>query len=200
LTDTDKQSESEHTIPNWKADKEFQRWSQKSQEITQQLMESESQERFIHEEIRATEDKVTQIKSEILLGEGSDTDLQQAEASVQNLLQRNINNVQEIKALKLAKTKAEKETSRTEAEARERCMAKVLPLYQQKVKALMNHLNAAAEANEAIKEFEALVGQSGLSLHRGSFGSRYVLNGLHFPGGLKDYAKSVEALLNKETL
>lgn len=52
LTDTDTQPEPEFNIPSWKNDPEFTKWSEKSQEITQQLLEAEGQEKYIDGELR----------------------------------------------------------------------------------------------------------------------------------------------------
>jgi len=200
LTDTDTQSGPKFNIPTWKDDAAFMKWNQKSQEISQQIMEAEAQERYIHEELRQTEEKAIRLKSEVLLGEGSESDLKEAEASVERLLQRKIGNYKEIQALEVAKTRAEKETTKAEEEAKTKAMQIVLPLYQNEVAKTLEILQAGDEQNKRVEEFEALASKRGLSLNGGSFGSPYVIRNLSFPEGLKEFWKSVEGLLYKKTL
>ena len=198
LTDTDTQPEL--TIPSWKDDKEFQRWSQKEQEISRQLQVAESEQRHIKEQIEEAQNAVVRAKSALILEEGTQAELEEAESNLTSLLQKEKSLVLEVKALTDAHARAQRETKEAEQEARAKAMAAVLPLYQAKVKAIRDSLHVAVQANEEAKAFEALVTQSGLTLFHGSFGSPYVINNISFPIGLKEYERSVEGLLNKKTL
>jgi hypothetical protein len=111
------------------------------------------------------------LKSELLLGEGNESDLKEAEAGVDRLIRRKINNYKEIQALRLAKIKAEKETSKAEEEARAKAMQMVFPLYQTEVAKTWEILQAGEAQNQRVEDFETLASKRGLPLNRGSFGS-----------------------------
>ncbi len=187
-------------IPQWKDDPEFFRWTAKCQEIIQRSAEAEIQQRLIQEQIQEAEAAIVKTKSEIILEEGSPEELKAAEANLATLLQTEVSLTLELKALAAATDRAEREASHAEIAAKETAIAIVLPIYQERVRATLEHLEAAMAANEETKTFEKLVGQSGLSLHHSTFGSPYVINGINFPLGLKEYRQNVEGLLNKTKL
>ena len=199
LTDTDQQPQ-EEALPQWKDDPAFTKWTAKSQEISQQLRTAEFEQRHIKEQIEDAQRAIVQAKSAVILEEGSEAALADAAAHLDTLTQKQKALALEVKALTEAQKRAKRETEEAEEEARSNVMATVLPLYQQMVAKTLKILQAAETANEEVKAFEALVSQSGLTLNHGSFGSRYVINNLMFPMGLKEFSQSVQGLLNKKTL
>jgi len=198
LTDTDTQPEA--ALPSWKDNPEFVRWTTKAQEIARQLQNTKSEQRENQAKMEEGQAAVVQARSAVILEEGNETDLQKAEASLAAILEKDITLTLEAKALDAAHARADHEVKEAEAVAKENARTIILPLYQAKVAATLEHLEVAMAANEEVKAFEALVSQSGLSLHHGSFGSPYVIRNLSFPEGLKEFSKSVERLGNKKTL
>ncbi len=197
LTDSDLEPS---IIPQWRSDPDYVRWTEKFGEINQQLRETEGQQQQTKEAIQAAEEAVVKIRSEVILEEGNQEDIEVEEANLSNLRQSGESLTLELKALRVAKDRAVREAGEAEAAAKEKAKAIILPLYQELVAVTLANVEAVIKSDQAVQDFERSVSQSGLALHQGAFGSPFIINSLNIPHGVKDYKRTVEGLLNKTKL
>ena len=100
LTDSD--SQPELTVPLWRDDQAFRKWTDKAQEISQQLQKAESEQRGLKEDVEQAQEAIVEAKSSLILGEGTESAVVTAESHLEILQQKETTLVLETKALAAA--------------------------------------------------------------------------------------------------